>query len=148
MLNVCARQWRSGWCLKLISGMPIACQAPIFFCLGVALISEYSGIPSQLLERQCHQERPALCFESIAKFVFKCPALYTFVMPNGGRKKSIGKALLLVGFLSYLGSHNLQTQAVRLGKSWTCIHLPSWWATSDTTLPTDRKTKLLAGAAQ
>ena len=32
-----------------------------------------------------------------------------------GGENSIGKAFLLGGFLSYLGSHNLQTQAVLLG---------------------------------
>ena len=40
--------------------------------------------------------------------------LYTFVMVGG--EKSIGKALLLDGFLRKLGSCNLQTQAVLFGK--------------------------------
>ena len=40
--------------------------------------------------------------------------LYTFVMARG--EKSIGKALLLVGFLSYLDSRTNQTQAVLLEK--------------------------------
>ena len=44
-----------------------------FFGSGTALISESSGIPSQPLERQCHQERPALRFESIAKFRLQTP---------------------------------------------------------------------------
>ena len=39
---------------------------------------------------------------------------FCFVMAGG--EKSIGKALLLYGFLSYLGSHNLRAQAVLLGK--------------------------------
>ena len=49
--------------------------------------------------------------------------LYTFVMAGG--EKSIGKALLLVGFPSFLDSRTNQTQAVLLGKNWTSIHLPS-----------------------
>ena len=47
-------------------------------------------------------------------FFFKRPALYTFVMTGG--EISIAKALLLDGFLRKLGSRNLQTQAVLLGK--------------------------------
>ena len=39
---------------------------------------------------------------------------FNFVMAG---EKSIGKALLQVGFLSYLGLHNLHTQAVLLGKN-------------------------------
>ena len=74
-------------------------------------------------------------------FFFKRPALYTFVKAG---EKSKGKALLLDEFLSYLGSHNLQTQAVILGKHWTSIHLPSWWAASDA--QTDWLTDWLTGA--
>ena len=40
--------------------------------------------------------------------------LHTFVMAGG--EKSIGKALLLVGFLSYVDSRANQTQAVLLEK--------------------------------
>ena len=61
-------------------------------------------------------------------FFLKHPVSYTFVMMGG--EKLIGKALWLVGFLSYLDSGAYQTQAVLLRKNWTSIHLPSWWATS------------------
>ena len=50
--------------------------------------------------------------------------LYTFEMAGG--EKSIGKALLLVGFLSYLDTRTNQTQVVLLKKNWTSIRLPSW----------------------
>ena len=50
--------------------------------------------------------------------------LYTFVMAGG--EKSIGKALLLVVFLSNLDSCTHQTQAVLLERNWTSVHLPSW----------------------
>ena len=53
--------------------------------------------------------------------------LYTLVM--GGGEKSIGKALQLVGFLSYLDSRTNQTQAVILEKKWTAIRFPSWYGT-------------------
>ena len=49
--------------------------------------------------------------------------LYTFLMAGG--EKSIGKALLLVGFLSYLDSRTIQTQADLLGKNgppFTSLH--------------------------
>ena len=50
--------------------MSIAFQAPIFFSLGTALISESSGIASQ---RQCRHERPSLRFKSTAKFLLQAP---------------------------------------------------------------------------
>ena len=109
MLNVFAWQWRSGWCLKLIYGMAIASHAPICFRFGTTLIVESSRIASQRQCRKCH-----LCASKADQsFFFKRPALYTFVKAG---EKSIGKALLQVGFLSYLGSHNLHTQVVLLGK--------------------------------
>ena len=40
--------------------------------------------------------------------------VYTFVLVGG--EKLLGKALLLVGFLSKLGLHNLHAQKVLLGK--------------------------------
>ena len=49
--------------------------------------------------------------------------LYTFVMAGG--EKSIGKALLLVVFLSYLDSRTIQTQAVlleKIGPPFTSVH--------------------------
>ena len=42
-----------------------------------------------------------------------------------GGEKSIGRALLQVGFPSYLGSHNLQTQAMlmeKMGPPVTILH--------------------------
>ena len=83
---------------------------PNFFGSGTALIAESSRIASQ---RQCCQERPSLRLKGTAKFLPQAPsAVY---ICNGGRK-SIGKALLQVGFLSYLRSHNFHTQAVLLEK--------------------------------
>ena len=62
--------------------MSIAFQAPSFFGLGTALISESSGIAFQ---RQCHQERPSLCFKSTAIFLVQAPgAVY---ISNGRRIK-------------------------------------------------------------
>ena len=46
-----------------------------------------------------------------------------------GGENLIGKALPLVGFLSYLDSRTYQTLEVLLGINWT-FRLPSWWATS------------------
>ena len=81
-MNDCVRQSRYGWCLKLLYGMPIACQAPIFLGSGTVLISKSSGIASQ---RQCPTERPALRFKSTAKFLLQAPgAVY---ICNGGRRK-------------------------------------------------------------
>ena len=77
--------------------MSIAFQAPFFSGLGTGLISESSGTASQ---RQCRQERPSLRLQKHSKVFFcKHPAPYTFVMVGG--EKSIGKVLLLDGFLSY-----------------------------------------------
>ena len=60
--------------------MPIACQAPVFFGSGTALLLESSGIACQ-----CHQERPSLGFKSTAKFRLQAPgAVY---ICNGGRVK-------------------------------------------------------------
>ena len=87
-------------------------QTPKFFGSGTILILESSEIASQ---RRCRQERPSLRFKSTVRFFFKRTALPTFVMAGG--QTSIGKALLLDGFLSYLDSRNLQTQVVLLGKN-------------------------------
>ena len=74
--------------------------------------------------RNCH-----LCkWKAQQSFFFKHPALYALIMMGG--ENSIGKALQLVKFLNCLDSHTYQTQVVHLGKNWTSIPLPSWWATS------------------
>ena len=100
--------------------MSIAFQVQFFFGSGTALISESSRIASQ---RQCCQERPSLRFKGTAKFFLQAPgAVY---ICNGGGEKSIGKALLLVGFLSYLESRTNQTQAVfwkEIGPPFTSLH--------------------------
>ena len=83
MLNVWANKWRSGWCLKRIYEMPIACQAPIIFGLDTALISEFSR---RAFQCQCHQKRPSLCFKSTAQFLLQWPgAVY---ICNGRRRKA------------------------------------------------------------
>ena len=79
-------------------------------------------------QHQCRHEVQSLRLKSTARFFFKRPAPYASVMMGG--EKSIGKTLLLAGFLSYLDSRTYHTQVVLLGKKWTSIHLPSWWATS------------------
>ena len=97
--------------LKLIYGMPIACQAPLFFRFGHSV---NIGVPSGIASwRQCRQERPSLR-KSTAKFFFKRPARYTFVMAG---EKLIGEALLVDGLLRKLGPRNLQTQTVLFRKN-------------------------------
>ena len=61
----------------------------------------------------CPRERPSLCFSKVSPSCVRW--LYTFVMAGG--EKSIRKALLLVGFLSYLDSRTNQAQAVLSEKS-------------------------------
>ena len=90
--------------------MTIASHAPCLFSSGTALIPEFSRTASQ---HQCTRERPSLCFSKVSPSCVRW--LYTFVMAGGG--KSIAKALLQVGFLSYLDSRTNQTQAVLLEKS-------------------------------
>ena len=63
-------------------------------------------------QRQCRHERSSLRLKRTAKLFLQAPG--AFVMVGGG--KLIGKALLLVGFTSYLDSRNYQTQAVHLGE--------------------------------
>ena len=106
--------------MKLTYGIPIACQAPIVFGSGTVLISQYSGTASQ---RQCCQERQSLRFKTHQNFFFMRPALYKFVMVGG--EKSMGKVLLLDGFLRKLGSFNLKAQAVLLGKKLD-LYSPPW----------------------
>ena len=125
MLNVFARQVRSGWHLKLTYGIAIATHPPIFFPLGHCvnigvqqdsfLVPVPSGVAKYALQKHSKVS------SSSARW------LYTFVMRGG--EKSIGKALLLVGFLSYLDSRTNQTQAVILEKKWTAIRFPSWYGT-------------------
>ena len=77
-------------------------------------------------QRQCRQERPSLRFISTAEFFFMSMAAYKFIKPGGG--KSIGKALLLAGFLSFSGSHNFHTQAAlfwekkKIRRLFTSVH--------------------------
>ena len=64
MLNVFARQWRSRWCLKLISGISIVFQGPIFSHSATALISESSRMAFQ---HQYRHQGPSLRLKSKAK---------------------------------------------------------------------------------
>ena len=95
--------------------MSIAFQAPMF------RFGHYINIGDQ---RDCFPAPVpsgkaifALQKHSRVVFFLKRPAPYTFVMAGGEKSKSIGKALLLDGFLSYLGSHSLHTYAVLLRKN-------------------------------
>ena len=100
--------------------MALASHAPIFFGSGTALISESSRIASQ---RQCVRKGHLCASKAQRSFFFKRPALYTFVMAG---EKSIGKALLLDGFLSYLDSRTNQTPAVlleKIGPPFTSLHV-------------------------
>ena len=99
-LNVFARQWQSGWCLKPIYGMLIATLGPIVFGSGTALILESSRIACQ---RQWCLEKDIFELEKHSKVSSSSARrVHTFAIPGG--EKSIEKALLQVGFLSYLDS--------------------------------------------
>ena len=74
--------------------------------------------------------------------IFRFCHCVNIVVQHDGFMKSIGEALLMVRFLSYLDWRTYQTQAVILGENWTSFHLPSWWAVGH------RRTDTLTGESQ
>ena len=89
--------------------MPIGLQTTTFQfgnCVNIGVHRNSFLLPSERDEQLC-------ALKSQQRFFF-LQAPYTFVMVGG--EKSIGKKLLLDGFLNYFGSHNLHAQVVLLGK--------------------------------